>query len=256
MLFTRLTKGISKVQIMKNHVEAFSKLYGLTLPHQRFTKDKPVLFEESAETDKMKCLGMFGFGAFANMQIPAKENISFSIQKHLVRSKEIRDIAEKIAALICDGKPYLAMHFRNKSGESMRCRQWNGTCQFKMSQLSQNVANIVVDIKMLIKQRKSPCLYVAYPIKYSSAVVNILKEGKLETIVDQTTIFNIGFPNMDVFKADNYMLSLLEQEICQRADLFIAWSRSSWSTNVRRRRNGETINLEQLPSWKPITDED
>ncbi|XP_070576559.1 uncharacterized protein [Ptychodera flava] len=239
----------------EKHVEAFWELHSLALPYRRFTKEKPILFEESPEMDKMKCLGIFGLSSVSNMAIPERGNISFNIQKHLVRSKGIRNTARKIVKTVCDGKPYLAMHFRNKTGEAMRCRQKDGPCAYEMSQLSQNVANIMVDIQMLMKQCKSTCLYVAYPIKYSSAVMDILRKGNLGRIVDQTTILEEDNPYLDTFKADPYMLSLLEQEICNQATLFIAWKSSAWSNFIRLQRSvtqGETINMEDLPSWKPI----
>ncbi|XP_077980211.1 uncharacterized protein LOC144435493 [Glandiceps talaboti] len=238
------------------HRLIYRKLYGIDLPIISKDEKRRIVHDDTygvgPHNEQMKCLGMFHMLAYPHATIPEINNISAKIDRYLQRSKGIRDVAEAAMDRMCDGKPYLAIHWRNKSGEGCRSR-----CDKipLMVQTNENAVNVVRDIRMLLHQYNLSCTYVAYP-PYAALFMKNLKRSKIPNLFDNEYLMSDKHHELDIYKRDDYMLSLLEQEICRQSDVFLGWKQSSWTSFLSMGRTAAhtgslTINLQDLPSWKP-----
>ncbi|XP_077865354.1 uncharacterized protein LOC144351952 [Saccoglossus kowalevskii] len=119
------------------------------------------------------------------------------------------------------------------------------TIKESLRRLSELSVDIAAAIKNNLKEKHINNLYIATP-EYKHEMVTILKK----TLPQVKTENYINLPAK--YKGDNYVWSLVEQEIAQRANYFIGSSTSRWSffvTFFRSSHNKSSIRLCNLPSF-------
>ncbi|XP_077983443.1 uncharacterized protein LOC144438266 [Glandiceps talaboti] len=254
MMSMSSANSAERLENYEKHRLIYSKLYGIDLPIKGKLQSNLIPYDSNVTPlyEQTKCLGMFHMLGFSHVSIPDVDVISAKIDKYLQRSKTIRNVAEAAMARMCDDKPYLAIHWRNKSGEG--CIHACNDIPMVMN-VNENSINVIRDIRMLLNQYNLSCTYVAYP-PYAALFMKNLQRSNLPNLFDRNYLMNDIHRELDTFKHDDYMLSLLEQEICRQSEVFLAWKSSSWSKFLQRGRTAADIGqlsiaLQDLPSWKP-----
>ncbi|XP_006818402.2 uncharacterized protein LOC100369476 [Saccoglossus kowalevskii] len=107
---------------------------------------------------------------------------------------------------------------------------------------------IVTSIKKLLASYNLSCIYVAAPIEYKQVLTNNLRNKSL-SVFGLNDVFKM-VPKSAKYRNDNYVLSLIEQEIAERVPLFISSRTSNWSFYVeytRTIRRMRTVAVQELP---------
>ncbi|XP_077869476.1 uncharacterized protein LOC102808471 [Saccoglossus kowalevskii] len=199
-----------------------------------------------------QCIGLFE--PDRGCQVRVSNEITRTVDKHLTRTKEIRTLADQITKHICNGGPYIAMHFRNKSGEHFAhpgSRYHTST----LAKMRQEVAVLCEDVKKFMLLKKIECIYVSFP-NFSSAISKMLKDANVDNIITRDDITSTSYPIKirDKIRLDNYHVSLLETEICVRSTVFFSSTESALTRMVTYARdtkpdNNLTIPLYEIKNW-------
>ncbi|XP_006825251.1 uncharacterized protein LOC102805411 [Saccoglossus kowalevskii] len=255
-------------------VETFREIYGITLPEPSIIPQTPQdslrIYEQSME---QRCIGIFRPWDIDNRYIvPMRQEIYRIIDEHFFWAPYIRNIGERVANSLCDGKPYMALHWRNRTGEPCRLKEKRSgigktfigyasetKClqRARELQLVNEVARrLPRDISAIMKDYGFPCIYIAYP-PYSETIIDVFNKAKVPGIRTIHDMINSGDPDVQRYKDDQYVMSLLEQEICIRAKVFIQRRESNWSEIVKYARDiqgGITMVQQFLPSYTKVRD--
>nr|XP_006825040.1 PREDICTED: uncharacterized protein LOC102801701 [Saccoglossus kowalevskii] len=161
------------------------------------------------------------------------------IDKYLMKAPYIVNIAGDAVAAICNQDPFLVFHWRNHTGE--RCKFWNlrgSICDPYFLSLVDYADRIAHNLLAVMSERNAKCLYIAYP-PFSEEIANILRPY-IQTLVTRDDLF-VRVPTLSPYHDDNYVISLIEQEIAVRADCFLGNRGSGWSimTSYARRAIGK-----------------
>nr|XP_006824886.1 PREDICTED: uncharacterized protein LOC100374251 [Saccoglossus kowalevskii] len=186
---------------------------------------------------ELRCVGFYDPHRF-RADVPQYQAYQKIIDEHLVRSTWVKQITDVARADICEGRPYLALHFRNKTGEG--CHFFldvrGSECEALIPTISY-VADIVTVIVVDYMQKfRLDCLYVAHPLWSYEIVDHLAAKIPRRNIYTSADISAEKHPELELFKEDMYFLSLLEQEICARSSAFIGCGRSNWSIFVWKER--------------------
>ncbi|XP_077987105.1 uncharacterized protein LOC144441409 [Glandiceps talaboti] len=182
-----------------------------------------------------------------SIDLPCKQDLDIVLDKSLVRAPYIRHMADDGMKKVCRGN-FAVMHWRNKTGE---CTTRNAVCNdFSQSLeiLLSAATAIVNDITKLLSVHNLTCLYMAKPM-YQQEMETLIKKTKLD-VYSLSDLLEIS-PEIKKYEEDNYILSLVEQEIAERAKLFISSRSSNWSYYVEYTRNlrkKKTVGLQEFPS--------
>ncbi|XP_006814418.2 uncharacterized protein LOC102803293 isoform X1 [Saccoglossus kowalevskii] len=141
------------------------------------------------------------------------------------------------------------LSFKFSCSNKMTANQLRSQCGDKLREeiaivtaASGEIANAVAT---RLKQMNITKLYIAAP-DYENAIINIIKR-RFHSTKDASDII---LP--EKYKSDNYVYSLVDQEICQRSDYFVKSGFSTWSTLVaffRVLTNKPTIDMRDLPGY-------
>ncbi|XP_006815302.2 uncharacterized protein LOC102806520 [Saccoglossus kowalevskii] len=201
-----------------------------------------------------RCLVMFHPWDLKSLNAP--DDSDRNIDSHLLRAPYIRDMAEEIVDNLCDGQQYVLLHWRNRSSEICL----NDSAYSKQSlctpekqayyQLFTNkriMSTVAMAISDFISSHNIKCLYVAHP-RFEQEIIKSLKDivPHLYTVNDVMALSS----DLHKYKDDNYVISLVEQEIAEKAEIFIRWSKSFWSDMVQNKRdlnNKTTVVYNELP---------
>ncbi|XP_070546433.1 uncharacterized protein [Ptychodera flava] len=163
--------------------------------------------------------------------------------KHLTPSPNIVHIANDLTKKICPGRRYLAYHWRNKTAE-MACffghERHENECAWRRKEIRKFAEISAEAVTDLMKSEQIECIYLACPL-WALEMVDILSKR-----IPRASIFTsgdiLGSKKYKTLLDDYYKLSLVEQEICLRAAVFVASHDSSWSKFVvaNREANGKT----------------
>ncbi|XP_070568674.1 uncharacterized protein [Ptychodera flava] len=190
------------------------------------------------------------------MQVPFpnRDKISVAIDGHLARVPFLRKAVDDVIPRLCDGQPFVAMHWRNKTGE--RCRVnlrgfGHSTLCLDFAKYSHKIKDhIATDVNRIMTRHRLSCLYVALPPREIQEILPLLSE-RIQRIHHLADVLQLHNPLIELFKDDDYYTSLLEQEICSRSEVFIASGTSNWSAFVMKERlalgNMTTYDLSDLP---------
>ncbi|XP_077867653.1 uncharacterized protein LOC144356978 [Saccoglossus kowalevskii] len=166
------------------------------------------------------------------------------------RAAYIQDIATNITNTMCKGKPYIAFHWRNRTGE--RCDIWytnknRSLCDFKLLTLQNSSKQLVKVIKNYMNKEKLLCMYIAFP-PFTKRILDIIGDN-IPNYFTKQDIINL-VPDIAKYKDDNYVISLVEQEIAIRAAKFIGCRGSAWTNQVVKGRTQirkKSVMINSLP---------
>nr|XP_006825530.1 PREDICTED: uncharacterized protein LOC100368607 [Saccoglossus kowalevskii] len=159
------------------------------------------------------------------------------VHSHLIRSEKIQHYADTISKHICGGRPYLAFHWRNKTTENgcifdryEKQGNLNTSCTNRLPEVALLAEYASTAIADIMKKLKIHCIYVATP-EWSKTILHMLGK-QIPRVNIYSTSDIIDVEDLSSLRDDYYSLSLVEQEICYRADYFIASCKSHWSKFV------------------------
>nr|XP_006819752.1 PREDICTED: uncharacterized protein LOC100373823 [Saccoglossus kowalevskii] len=213
--------------IYQNTRHLYKKFLGIQLPAiTDFVTDD---FNRTAD-----CIGVF---PTRDLTFSNEEELGRRIIKHWQPAAYVREMANDVFGTLCGGK-YVAVHWRNKTGERCTPINPNGKCalnaQRELIILSRATPDIVDGVIETVRSHQLRCIYVASP-PYEQLFVSSLKQKDLVVF---TVMDLIGMSKkVAKYKNDNYVLSLLEQLIAEYAEVFISSRTSNWSFYVEYRRD-------------------
>ncbi|XP_070545337.1 uncharacterized protein [Ptychodera flava] len=234
---------LEEYNIIKGECERY---IGVTMPN---VNEVPPLLENVLERFKamsqVRCLGYIT----PRQQKLQEEEIEEKVSKNFIRAPYIRRMANEVMGKICEGS-FAVMHWRNKSAEPCRPGMETPECTEDVKEglayLSEEVDTIIDLVWQALQEHNMSCLYVC-TAPYEQKMVDHLKKSKfVHTLEDALRISD----ELMTYKDDNYVLSLVEQEIAERTPLFISSIGSQWSrfVNFARNRNKKaTIQLIRMP---------
>ncbi|XP_070557707.1 uncharacterized protein [Ptychodera flava] len=168
----------------------------------------------------------------------------------LSKAAYIRELVDALVEKLCGGDPFLAVHWRNKTGES--CLAVN-VCEGDMLEdvqtlikLSPNISDAIIDY---MNDMNSTCIYVSHPPFEQQILVDLKSKLSVERIITQADVTR--FAEMKSYADHTNVISLIEQEICLRARVFLPWfTKDAWSSYVATERHAHglpTKGLSDLP---------
>ncbi|XP_070546234.1 uncharacterized protein [Ptychodera flava] len=211
-----------------------------------------VTYLEQTQVDKMpsltkdeSCVAL-SIDSLMNIKFNNTEQIGLIehlVDKHLVPAPNIVRIVSDLTKKICQGKQYLAYHWRNKTAEII-CFFGRESKEHKCAsqrKVIRKFAEISAEaVTNLMKSEQIECIYLACPL-WALEMVDILSK-----LIPRASIFTsgdiLGSTKYQTLLEDYYLLSLVEQEISMRAAVFVATTHSNWSSFVMANRvaNGRT----------------
>ncbi|XP_077865598.1 uncharacterized protein LOC144352390 [Saccoglossus kowalevskii] len=98
--------------------EGLEKYYGIKLP------DNSHIPETSAQAEELllnppttRCLGVLDPNIDTRWEFPALRQQYYKVDTHFVSPPIINKIADDVEKKLCDGDPFMALHWRNRTGE-------------------------------------------------------------------------------------------------------------------------------------------
>lgn len=179
---------------------------------------------------------------------PPGLTIPETVFSHLKKAQYIRKIVDDAINVVCNGKPYLTVHWRNRTGE--RCTLWRHErreCTYDFLNLVNVEGSLLSAVRSFMHQESLQCLYVAFP-SYSKKIMEILGRG-IPSLYSKDDIIS-SVPSIATYKDDNYVISLVEQDIAIRGAAFLGCLGSAWSDMTSKSRVAEgkmTTWLKLLP---------
>nr|XP_006816854.1 PREDICTED: uncharacterized protein LOC102804333 [Saccoglossus kowalevskii] len=152
--------------------DGLEKRYGIKLPDSSHIPENSQQAEELLlNPPDTKCLGVLDPGIDTRWEFPALTKQYYKVHSHLRAPKYIMKMADDVAGKLCDGDPFMALHWRNRSGEA--CGRNNKPCGImdRIHNITRTAEVAAKDIFKLMKDRSISCLYVAVP---SFSVVSVV----------------------------------------------------------------------------------
>ncbi|XP_077985921.1 uncharacterized protein LOC144440424 [Glandiceps talaboti] len=160
------------------------------------------------------CLCMFSSNEFTKLvdvEIPETLQVKLKklVHKHLTRAPAIKQVADKLIDYIKYYGPFITIEY------SAHMKQ----------------ENLISNLSRIMEKHKVECVYVAHPFFLSTAVENALR-GVIPHMFTYRNAIAVGMLSNSRFAKEKYLWSLVEQEIAFRADVFIGYDHSSFSSFV------------------------
>ncbi|XP_065191438.1 uncharacterized protein LOC135822564 [Sycon ciliatum] len=183
------------------------------------------------------------------------QHFSF-LSKHLLRSVQTRQAASIVWQGLLHGQKYIAVHWRfNSEWGRFWCKQTNAF-RYNESLVPLNMRPECKVLAATKKQVLDTLLAIMHKHEISYVYMAIMTDSTGLVQLLKKHIKHLILPshvqgNVDV--SGNYALSLVEQEVCSGADVFIGSTKSSWSQNiVDERYSSGKQNPEQNQWWHRI----
>nr|XP_006815138.1 PREDICTED: uncharacterized protein LOC102806000 [Saccoglossus kowalevskii] len=159
------------------------------------------------------CAAMYYPWDFAKFTFPQKDNLLRKIDIHLSRTISMQHMADLVTKIICDGRPYLALHFRAKAEEW--CKYNMVECDpEKIMGTEESAERVSEDIVNLMETRNISCMYIALP-PFARKYKYVFQKRIPNIFTREDVRKNSPLLVTDAMR-DNYNISLLEQELCIR----------------------------------------
>ncbi|XP_077983376.1 uncharacterized protein LOC144438207 [Glandiceps talaboti] len=210
------------------------------------------LIEEISEE---KCVVMVTPIYFEKIPFPQQEIVAGDLDKHLIRTKLLRQAVDSVMPQLCGGRPILGFHWRNKTGEQCRighlAAERSARCN-NLSQVQQQMLKILsADIKRIIDKYEIGCMFVAYyKMKNQSMGFMNTLSSSISNIITMSEVVRLHQPHIESLQDNDYFTSLVEQEICARSKVYIGNGRSNWSNFIFQERKA----FGKGPNYDIITD--
>ncbi|XP_077977289.1 uncharacterized protein LOC144432866 [Glandiceps talaboti] len=210
------------------------------------------------DTTNESCVMVTNPVQLTHISIPDLDKINDAIDGHFVRTSFIRKAVDNILPKLCEGKPFMSLHWRNKTGE--RCRvglhlKQSSRCK-EMYRVQQSARHLISGSLLgVMKKHDASCLYIALPPKETKSIVPLLSAA-IPRIITMDDVIALHNPDIDSLNGDDYFISLLEQEICSRSTVFVGNGNSNWSVFIYRERrafgNKPTYDIADLPGFPAL----
>ncbi|XP_077977510.1 uncharacterized protein LOC144433074 [Glandiceps talaboti] len=239
------------------------KSVGVTIPDIESTSIPRTWLEYNTRTEKLSkadCVVLLSPIDLEKSYFPHKREVADAMDKYLIRTKFLRKAVNEVIPRLCEGKPMMGFHWRNKTGE--RCRgqfgyDKNPRCH-NIAQVQLDILKTVLkDINDIIGEYEIGCMFVAHaPKEDSKDFMNVLSSN-YSYIITIDDVINLHHPDIDSYNGNDYFISLIEQEICARSKVFIGNGRSNWSTFVFRERRAfdKGRNYDIVTDFQDIADD-
>ncbi|XP_077863333.1 uncharacterized protein LOC100372511 [Saccoglossus kowalevskii] len=234
-------------EMYQKHVELYEKEYGI------FMQDWSQITVTANPKDvfnslkNVGCVGIYMPRDFDSFKFPERSELLKQIDMHLIRPQRVREMAIAVNKVIFHNQPYMAVHFRTKTEEGCRGNYTNCDPD-RVAAMKRSAISVSEDFHTLMSKRNISALYMALP-NYAMHYKQIFQK-KIPNVVTAEDI--AALPSIAPVKDDNYVMSLVEQELCIRAELFIGWVYSYWSQMVIMQRDlysKESLGISKLPGW-------
>ncbi|XP_070568675.1 uncharacterized protein [Ptychodera flava] len=236
-------------------------MYNITIPDQRTfktpgSKMKKVLRRMSEE----KCLVMVLPLAFENTEILQNGDIAEGADQHLVRTPPLREAVSDILHSLCNDRPLLSLHWRNKTGEVCSIGRLSVRRSPRCLDLQQVHENLTYSLSLYLQRiardNNIGCMYVAYPPTESANIIHLLRSNNLSNILTIDDVMALHHPYIESLNGDDYFISLVEQEISARSRVFVGNGKSNWSTFVFQERRAFSYgpNFDILTDFAELSD--
>ncbi|XP_077977511.1 uncharacterized protein LOC144433076 [Glandiceps talaboti] len=228
---------------------------GITIPDMRvMPRTNTSIQNMFKKLEDEMCVVMISPESFRDTVHPPTEEITQSLYAHLIRTPFLRKTVSELMPELCNGGPVLAFHWRNKTGEICRIR--NMTCDGNAETQERMLEMLSRDMKEIQRKNSINCVFVAYSQEESQHFINIFKTYN-PNVITMDDVINLRNPGIESYNGDDYFISLIEQEICARSEVFIGNGRSNWSVFIFRERKvydrGPTYDImEDFPSISDI----
>ncbi|XP_070566029.1 uncharacterized protein [Ptychodera flava] len=238
-----------------DRAEKYLRFYDIKLPefHDLHIGLREALSSYS-KASSVKCLGVYMPSFWTSPLTQGAALSDGTIDRHLVYAKPIRRLGETIASIMCDGNAYMSLHWRNRSGEV--CKPNRGTCTGEDLELIEAVNKTAIaaakDINIFMQEHNVSCIYVALP-PFAKAMFQFLRAAGVPNVVGVDDLMSEKYHEAREVVNDNYIMSLVEQEICIGAKIFVSSKASSWSRRVRQYRTAfglQSMYLADIITWK------
>ncbi|XP_077997344.1 uncharacterized protein LOC144450576 [Glandiceps talaboti] len=200
--------------------------------------------KDSFRTDS-ECAAMFYPFPFMKLMMRAYSNdIYMKLEQHLARALYIRKMADHFIRTTMENRPFMAVHWRLNydfkivwCGRRVECR-WGCQYIYKRNS-SEEITSYFVNIMQAFNLS---AIYFASPPMQRQRVWDNVRT-KIPYAFNSTNLLS-GLRDLDVpeltspLEDDNYIISLIEQELCYRASMFIGTAVSTWSYMVEQQRIG------------------
>ncbi|XP_077996472.1 uncharacterized protein LOC144449771 [Glandiceps talaboti] len=258
-LLIQFTLSQRNTVMRKHHREQYERtrtdfldLWGIHLPDtSQKRRNKTELDKQIRSAENVPCLGINGPLQVNDLQIPNEDEVLRVVDMYFKPAEYIRRLALLVKKNICSGKPFVAIHWRNRTGEACEfgmVLNAADACPQTMPLLTNASDRTAEAVSQLMRRRDIYCVYVAAPPRHQ-AFIDRLKD-KVSHVYTADDIVSLDSKVLQHLKKDNYKLSLVEQEFCAKADIFLSCGRSNWSDFVRNRRDihgKDTSYLRDLP---------
>ncbi|XP_077977389.1 uncharacterized protein LOC144432950 [Glandiceps talaboti] len=233
------------------------KSVGVTIPDSASTSIPHTWLEYNNRTEQLSkadCVVLIAPIGLEKSYFPHKQEVADAMDKYLIRTKFLKKAVKEMIPRLCEGKPMMGFHWRNKTGEQCRIghlRAENSPRCINLSQVQQQmVKTLLKDIKAIIEQYEIGCMFVSQAPKEDSKDFMDALTSNYSNIITIDDVSSLSHPDIDTYGGDDYFISLIEQEICARSKVFIGNGKSNWSTFIFRERRA----FENGPNYDIIKD--
>ncbi|XP_070572437.1 uncharacterized protein [Ptychodera flava] len=144
------------------------ELWGIDLPDTSH-KNRTVTETEQQmmKADDIRCLAIHGPLQIPHFLTEKEFGVLNLVDSHLLKAEHIRKMSAYVISALCGGKPYIALHWRNRTGEmiefhSIFCNPME-VCIHKLEMLSNASQIIAESVGQFMKDRGINCVYVSVP---------------------------------------------------------------------------------------------
>ncbi|XP_070566986.1 uncharacterized protein [Ptychodera flava] len=164
----------------------------------------------------VKCLGVYEPSFWKSLLTPKRVLSNGTIDRHLLYAEPIRRLGKTIASIMCNGNDYMALHFalwRNMTGEVCGRTICSGEKVEVVAAINKTAIMAAKDIKVFIQENNLSCIYVALR-PFARKMLQFLRTACVPNVVDVDDLKSEKYHEAREVINDNYIFSLVEQEIC------------------------------------------
>ncbi|XP_070569290.1 uncharacterized protein [Ptychodera flava] len=144
-----------------------SKRANVSIPDEMIVSFPKSMAESWRKFDKTaddRCVVMVSPLGFEAVQLPNKAAISDAIDRYLVRTSFLQKAVEDVLPKLCDGKPILGFHWRNKTGERCRIGMSHTNeprCRKLLQMQCRTLESLALNISSIMSQENAGCIFLA-----------------------------------------------------------------------------------------------